>query len=131
MTRNNYFILNFLFLVFSFLFSDVVYAGCNDARRKCENECTSAASFFNYEKGEYQSLNGTDFQDNCSSACKRGFRYCTSEDNLDDGCDVFKRKCRNDCPSSIFSYKSSIYILLTDANSVCEDACRAGYRRCN
>ncbi len=120
-----------LFFFLYFLILGNVYADCNDARRKCETECNSAVNFFNFEKGKYQSLNGTDFQDNCSSACKRGFRYCTSEDNLDDGCDAFKRKCRNDCPSSIFSYKSNIYMLLTDADSICEDACRAGYRRCN
>ena len=131
MVKKNNIRLKLLCILLSFLITDFVFADCDDARRRCENECTSATTFFNYEKGEYQSLNRTDFQDNCSSACRRGFRYCTSEDNLDDGCDEFKRKCRNDCPSSIFSYKGSRYILSTDVNSICEDACRAGYRRCN
>jgi hypothetical protein len=57
MVRKNNIRLNFLCILLSFLITDFVYANCDDALRRCENECTSATTFFNYEKGEYQSLN--------------------------------------------------------------------------
>jgi hypothetical protein len=31
----------------------------------------------------------------------------------------------------VFSYRSGNFLLLTDANDKCEDACNSGYRRCN
>jgi hypothetical protein len=123
--------INIALLFLLLFFVSISYADCISAKKKCENECNSAASFFNFEKGKYESVAGTDFAENCVSACSRGYRYCNTEDNLDESCYQFKRKCSNDCPTSIFSYRSSVYRLLTDAQSICEDACRSGYRRCN
>ncbi len=118
-----------VFLIFIF-FIDFSYADCISALKKCELECKSVSVFFNFEKGKFESVNGTDFTLNCMSSCRRGFRYCTSEVDLDISCDEFKRKCRNDCPNTIFSFKNGVFQLLTDANNLCEGACQSGYRRC-
>ena len=123
-------IMRFIFFVLLFI-SSTAYADCDDAFRKCRSECSGVTSLFNYESGKYVNTQGTDFASNCEDSCRRGRRYCESESKLSEGCYEFRRKCRNECPSSIFSYRSSNFLLLTDANSKCEDACNSGYRRCN
>ena len=120
------------FIIFSFLLiSSAVYAGCDDAFRKCSSECSSTTTLFNYESGNYIKPQVTDYVSNCEDSCRRGRRYCESESNVSEGCYEFRRKCRNECPSSVFSYRSGNFLFLTDANSKCEDACNSGYRRCN
>ena len=102
---------------------------CDAAYNRCVNECESV-SIFNYETGNYRSVRNTDFLDNCEEACSRGRRYCEDEDDNEEKCYEFKRACRNDCPSDVYDYRSGKYLMLTDANDQCEDACGAGEREC-
>ncbi len=120
-------IVSFFLLI---LFSTSSFADCDDAFRKCRNECGSVGVLFNYENGRLINSADTDFVSNCESSCRRGRRYCESESSRSEGCYEFKRKCRNDCPTSVISFRSGNILLLTDANSKCEDACNSGYRRC-
>jgi hypothetical protein len=110
--------------------SSLTHANCNDGYKRCVNECNVVKSIFNYDDSQYIKSSDTDFQGKCEDSCRRGKRYCEYESNLSDGCYEFKRKCRNECPSSLFSYKSSQYLFNTDANGKCEDSCSSGYRRC-
>ena len=119
-----------LIFLTSLLASAASFAGCDDAYRKCVNECGSTSFLFNYETGSLISATATDFPSNCLDACRRGRRWCDGESSLSDGCDEFKRKCSNDCPSMVMSIRTGKLFLLTDAESKCDDACRSGYRRC-
>ncbi|MFC1859746.1 hypothetical protein ACFL9U_17210 [Thermodesulfobacteriota bacterium] len=101
---------------------------CDAAYKRCVSECEDV-SIYDYDSGNYISINNTDFLDNCESACARGRRYSEDED-ADEKCYEFKRACRNDCPSDVYDYDSGEYLMLTDADSQCEDACRAGERAC-
>lgn len=108
--------------------SGTCFADCDDAYRKCRNECSSA-SVYDYQNNKYLYSGQSDFNSKCEDACRRGRRYCEGESNLSDGCDEFKRKCRNDCPSSIYIYGKG-YVYSSDASSKCDSACYSGYRRC-
>lgn len=120
-------IFGLLFLLFTSLAS---YADCDDAFRKCRDEFSSVGRLFNYENGKLVNALNTDFVSNCESSCRRGRRYCESESNSSDACYEFRRKCRDDCPSSVFNFSNGSILLLTDANSKCENACSSGHRRC-
>ena len=50
--------------------------------------------------------------------------------NVEDACESAYSKCKRECPSSVFDWQSGNYLYSTDANSKCEDACRAGRRNC-
>jgi hypothetical protein len=106
------------------------FADCSDAFRQCRNECNSVSMLINLEGGDAINALESDFYSNCEDACRRGKRYCEGEATLTDGCYAFKRACRNDCPDSLLSFRSGSLLLLTNANDQCEDACNAGYRRC-
>ena len=103
---------------------------CGAGYQKCVDTCGSESMYYDYDSGDYRPLAGTDYSSNCEDACRRGQRYCEDE-SKDEQCYEFKRACRNDCPSSIFDYSSSEFKLLTDVNSKCEDACRAGESACD
>lgn len=105
-----------------------VHDKCDAAYKRCISECEDV-SIYDYDSGDYISIDNTDFLDNCEAACARGRRYCEDED-ADEKCYEFKRACRNDCPSDVYDYDSGEYLMLTDADSQCEDACRAGEREC-
>jgi hypothetical protein len=105
-------------------------ADCFDALKRCENECNTSGLLFDIESGKLINAHETDFIGNCKDACRRGKRYCENESNSSDGCYEFKRKCRNQCPSAVMNFRNGNILLLTDANSKCEDACHYGYRRC-
>lgn len=116
-------------LLITFL-TTISYADCFDAVRKCESECSTSGFLFDIESGKLINSHETDFIGNCKDACRRGKRYCENESNTSDGCYEFKRKCRNQCPSAVMNFRNGNILLLTDANSKCEDACHYGYRRC-
>ena len=116
--------------IFLTVLSSIVYADCSDGYRRCVSECGGVSSFYDYQKSKYVYASETDFAVKCEDSCRRGKRYCESESNLSNGCDEFKRKCRNECPTSLYSYKTNNYIDSSDANSKCEDSCNSGYRRC-
>jgi hypothetical protein len=99
---------------------------CDAAYNRCVREC-EGVSIYSYETGNYISAGNTDFPDKCESACKRGRRYCEDEDP-DEQCYEFMRACRNDCPSDVYLYRSGKYLISTDAEDQCEDACRSGER---
>lgn len=102
---------------------------CDDAYRKCKRECDN--QIYDYEGSRYLDASDTDFIGHCEDACKRGKRYCENEDDVNDKCDEFRRKCNGECPSMVYLNSESRYLSNTNANSCCEDACRAGYRECN
>ena len=104
-----------------------VDGACYDGYRKCKNDCPS--SVYDWETSEY--LYNTDANSKCEDACKKGKRACEYEDNIDDACYAFNRKCKNDCPSSVYDWETSEYLYNTDANSKCEDACKKGKRACD
>ena len=104
--------------------------GCDAGYSKCVNSCMSETSYFDYESGDYRSLSNTDYASNCEDACRRGRNYCEDEDK-DERCYEFRRACALDCPSDVFDYSSGEYKLITDVNSMCEDACRDGERACD
>ena len=110
--------------------STFTYSNCSDGCKRCISECSGVKSIFNYENSTFVKSSDTDFPSNCEDSCRRGRRYCEDESNLSDGCDEFKRKCRNQCPTSIFSYRNGKFLFVTDANSKCENSCNSGYRRC-
>jgi hypothetical protein len=120
----------FISLIFLLMIYSTAHADCNDAFKRCRNECNSIGTLYNYENGNLLNSLDTDFVSNCENSCRRGKRYCEGESNRSDGCYEFKRKCRNECPSSVISFSTGNILLLTDANSKCEDACYSGYRRC-
>ncbi len=105
-----------------------VHGRCDAAYKRCISECEDIY-IYNYDSGDYISIDYTDFLDNCEAACARGRRFCEDE-HADEKCYEFKRACRNDCPSDVYDYNSGEYLMLTDADSQCEDACRAGEREC-
>ena len=104
--------------------------GCGAGYSKCVDSCESETSYFDYESGDYRSLSNTDYASNCKDACRRGRNYCEDEDK-DERCYEFKRACARDCPSDVFDYSSGEYKLITDVDSICEDACRDGERACD
>ncbi|MDC0127792.1 hypothetical protein OAI28_05935, partial [Methylophilaceae bacterium] len=104
-----------------------VDGACYDGYRKCKSDCPS--SVYDWETSEY--LYNTDANSKCEDACKRGKRACEYEDNIDDACYAFNRKCKSDCPSSVYDWETSEYLYNTDANSKCEDACKRGKRACD
>ena len=106
------------------------YADCDEAYKKCITSCDSVKSISNLENGRLVKSSATDFPSKCEDSCRRGRRYCEDESNRSEGCYEFKRACRNECPSTVFNYRSGNFMLLTDANSKCEDACSFGYRNC-
>lgn len=116
-----------IILITLLLISNSALADCEGATKKCKSECWYM-SIFNNDNSQYIDANKTDFVVNCENSCNEGKRYCQYESSLSDGCYQFKRKCNNNCPSSI--YIGSEYLYNTDANSKCEDSCRAGYRYC-
>ena len=120
---------NFVFLLLISI-STFSHSTCNDGFKRCVSECNGIKSIFNYENSSYVKTSETDFPVKCEDSCRRGKRYCEDESNLSDGCDEFKRKCRNECPSSVFSYRTGNFLMVTDANNKCEDSCTSGYRRC-
>ena len=103
--------------------------GCDNAYSRCVKSCESETNYFDYDTSNYRELYNTDYASNCSDACRRGRKYCEDED-VDERCYEFKRKCRNSCPSDVFDYSSGEYKFLTDVDSLCEDSCRAGERAC-
>lgn len=109
------------------------FADCDDARRKCRNECASTLIV----NGMSLDAVSTDFSSNCEDACKKGTNECEdTKGSMSDKCDEFKSKCKRTCPDSVFVYTNSKgiktgYSFTSDANSICEDACSAGYRRCD
>ena len=100
---------------------------CEDAERKCKLECDS--EIYDYDSGEY--LYNTDVESSCEDACRAGAKACDYEDDPEDGCWYFKRKCQSECDSEIYDYDSGEYLYNTDVESSCEDACNYGYRRCD
>ena|SRR3990167_10318650 len=122
----------YIFYIVALVFVDNAWADCDDARRKCRSECSSMISV----NGNYIDSHNTDFQSNCEDACKKGLNECEDASrSLADRCYDFKSKCKRSCPSSIYVYSESDgvksgYSYDSNANSVCEDACSAGYRRC-
>jgi hypothetical protein len=122
-----------LFVFYIFLvFSNNIWADCDDALRKCKSQCDSDISV----QGETLISYITDFESNCEDACKKGLRECEdTKGSMYDKCDGFKRKCKRTCPNSVYIYSNSKgvstgYTYSSNAESVCEDACTAGYRRC-
>ena len=52
------------------------------------------------------------------------------DEDVDGACYDGYRKCKKDCPSSVYDWETSEYLYKTDANSKCEDACKKGKRAC-
>lgn len=119
-------------IFFIIVISPKAWPDCDDANRKCRSECSTSINV----NGTYIDSYNTDFNSSCEDSCKKGLNECEDTDGpLTDKCDEFKRKCKRTCPSSIYIYSSkdgieSGYTYDSNANSVCEDACTAGYRRC-
>jgi hypothetical protein len=63
-----------------------------------------------------------------SDSSSSGGESCSEK--VDSACDDGYRRCRSDCPSSVYHWASGNYLYDTDANSKCEDACRSGKRAC-
>jgi hypothetical protein len=99
---------------------------CDDAYNGCVSECSS--TIFNHETGDY--VTSSDAQSKCEDSCSSGRSSCESEDDKDSKCSEFKSSCESECPSSIFNYTTGEYLMLTDVNSKCEDACSAGESAC-
>jgi hypothetical protein len=103
--------------------------GCDAAYHRCVNECEDVSVLFDYERDDYHPIGNSDFASNCDDACQGGRNHCEDEEG-DERCFEFKRACTIDCPTSVFDYDESDYLLLTDAEDTCEDACSAGKRAC-
>jgi hypothetical protein len=103
--------------------------GCDAAYHRCVNECEDVSVLFDYERDDYHPIGNSDFASNCEDACQGGRNHCEDEEG-DERCFEFKRACTIDCPTSVFDYDESDYLLLTDAEDTCEDACSAGKRAC-
>jgi hypothetical protein len=103
---------------------------CDAAYNACTAECLSTRTYFDYDSGDYRSTLNTDFRSKCEDACRTGQSHCQDEDDKDDKCDEFKSGCNNDCPTSLYDYRSGDFRLLTDAESKCEDACSVGANKC-
>ena len=104
--------------------------GCDSAHQRCVNECDSVSLIYDYDKGDYVQIFNSDFSSNCEDACQRGRSYCENEDDNEGKCYEFKRACNNECPSDVYDYNTGNYLFLTDAEDICEDACRSGERAC-
>lgn len=111
--------------------AELGYTGdaCIAAYNACIDVC-STSMLFNYERGEYFRATNTDFRSQCEDACARGQGACEGESPVGQ-CVEFRRTCEAECPPSrIFDYNSREYLLLTNADSKCENACDAGNSAC-
>ena len=102
---------------------------CYNAYSKCIKTCESQTNYFDYNSSEIKKLSNTDYSSQCSSACRRGKSFCEGEDK-DEMCYEFKRACSMACPLSIFDYSLSEFVLLSDFELKCGDACSNGQRAC-
>jgi hypothetical protein len=100
-------------------------AACQRAYEACVADCTGPV--FDYDKGDY--VSHTDFPNQCRDACASGGAACDDADR-DERCDEFHSSCSGNCDSTVFDYRKSDYLMLTDADSKCEDACTSGESAC-
>lgn len=117
-------------LVFLLTISSLVNANCTAAFRDCKDECGSFGFIFDYESGNLVRMQETNFLSNCVDSCQIGKRYCESKSSHSEACNEFKRKCEFECPSTLIKLHNGSILLLTNANLKCEEACFAGYRKC-
>ena len=98
---------------------------CDRAYNRCVSECPT--SIYDYENSRY--VSNTDANSKCEDACSTGQSNCEGE-SRDERCEEFQSGCSSDCPSTVYDYNSGDFLLLTDINSKCEDACQAGQYAC-
>jgi len=105
------------------------HARCANAYAACIANC--GGPVFDYEEGEYRQ--NTDFEENCEGSCLVGGNNCDDADvdQAAERCDEFQSSCDNDCESDAFDYDRGEYLLNTDADELCGDACSAGEAACS
>lgn len=128
--------LYFSFSLITLFFMITAKADCNDAKKKCRNECTTQVKV--QGNGKTITLLGyqTDFQSHCEDACVEGYSDCENTDGAaEEKCSVFKTKCQKGCPNSVYVYTNFNgakpgYSSHSDVETRCRDACNMGYRKC-
>ena len=96
-------------------------ADCHAAYRGCESECSIRVYV------EYFIVHGeTGYQSKCLNSCGDGRRVCEDEEDGDDGCYAFEKKCKDSCNSSFYTSSE----VGEEAIDNCERACEKGKRAC-
>jgi len=105
-----------------------IQEACDDAERRCKGECSSATIT---DQHTYKEITWSDFDGKCEDACRAGKRACEDEDDRTDACYYFKKRCNSNCPNDVYDWNAGEYLLFTNAEDACEDACRSGHRWCD
>jgi hypothetical protein len=89
-------------LIFGLINNSLLFAGCNEAKKFCLNECKKEASQVS----------------DCEDSCNSGFDKCEYADGSStEKCPEFQRQCSSKC----FKVKDP---------EKCERACQAGKHKC-
>ncbi len=94
------------------------------------NKCTSVCYQPVYDQLTGRPLKKTDFIARCSQACSEAEARCGNEEAKGQ-CILFDRICAERCPSTVHDLAAGRYLADTNAQSLCQQACRYGMAACD
>jgi len=100
-------------------------AACGNSVSACSVECGSMTV---HDANADIDVEDSDFPDQCSHACDRGYGPCV-KGQPDDRCELYYNGCAQACPTSVTDAHGKL-LNNTNSQSQCQEACNAGRDYC-